>query len=66
LTPGGEEHSEREKGLGEKRSSSVDDIPLLVDEKVVQVSKATGVDLEGGARDVARERKAVEVVGLGS
>ena len=66
LTPGGEEHSEREKGLGEKRSSSVDDIPLLVDEKVVQVSKATGVDLEGGARDVARERKAVEVVGLGT
>ncbi|KAH8908960.1 hypothetical protein BR93DRAFT_936526 [Coniochaeta sp. PMI_546] len=66
-TTPGVEHGEREKGLGEgRKGSEVDAIPLLVDEKVAQVGRATGVDLEGGARDVARERKGVEVIGLGS
>jgi hypothetical protein len=65
-TPG-TEHGEKEKGLGAgRKGSGVDEIPLLVDEKVAQVGTATGVDFEGGARDVAKERKAVAEVGLGS
>jgi hypothetical protein len=49
-----------------RKGSGVDDIPLLVDEKVAMVGKATGVDFQAGAREVARERKAVEEVALGS
>ncbi|KAJ9155994.1 F-box protein [Coniochaeta hoffmannii] len=64
--PGGEDHKESEKGLGDRKGSAVDEIPLLVDETVAEVGKATGVDLEGSAKDVASKRKGVEVVGLGS
>lgn len=65
--PGGEDHKESEKGLGAgTKGSEMDEIPLLVNEKVAQVGKATGVDFEAGARDVARERKNVEEVGVGS
>jgi hypothetical protein len=35
----------------------VDNIPLLNDERPAAVI-ATGADMDGGARDVARERKA--------
>ncbi|RKU45955.1 hypothetical protein DL546_005044 [Coniochaeta pulveracea] len=55
----------QERATHGKDKSSVDEIPLLVDEKDVRAGKATGVDIEGGARDVARERNAAEVVGLG-
>lgn len=39
---------------------NVDSIPLLNEERDVQ-ARASGVDTDGGARDVARERKAGEV-----
>lgn len=61
LTP----HERPETKWGKEKRSSVDDIPLLVDEKDVKAGRASGIDVEGGARDVARERKAAEIVGLG-
>ncbi|KAB5545640.1 hypothetical protein GE09DRAFT_968358 [Coniochaeta sp. 2T2.1] len=68
ITPG-REHREREKGLGageEKKGSEVDEIPLLVDEGVKEVGKASGVEVEGPAKEVAKERRKVAEVGLGS
>lgn len=37
---------------------NVDSIPLLNEERDVQLGRSSGVDTDGGARDVARERKA--------
>ncbi|KUI58845.1 hypothetical protein VP1G_06137 [Cytospora mali] len=39
---------------------NVDSIPLLHEEKTAQRGKSSGVDIDGGAKDVARERKAEE------
>lgn len=67
-TPGAE-HGETERGLGVgegRKRSAVDEIPLLTDEKIARVGRSTGVDFDEGARDVARERNAAEVVGLGN
>lgn len=36
---------------------NIDHIPLLNDEREVQLGRSSGVDTDGGARDVARERK---------
>lgn len=65
-TPGGEVHKDRDKGLSDGKGDGVDEIPLLIDERVDQLGKATGVDVGGPAKDVARERKHIEEVALGS
>lgn len=40
---------------------NVDSIPLLSEERKAQKGNSSGVDIDGGARDVARERRAGEV-----
>lgn len=65
-TPGAEDHKESGKGLGERKGSGVEEIPLLVDETVVPVGKATGVEFDGAAKEVVRERKNLEEIVLGS
>ena len=39
---------------------NVDSIPLLNEEKKAQQGRSSGVDIDGGAKDVARERKVEE------
>lgn len=40
---------------------NIDSIPLLNEERQVRAGRSSGVDTDGGARDVARERKGGEI-----